>query len=126
MSAVVSTTCSRCGADLRDRTSRMFGIGPECRKTMTATQLRVTNAAARRTAQPVTDRDLCPCDSGAVKGRCPTCRVPANPSDFLAEAVARTIAKIRAQRAAERDAAYEAWNASHPAITDQGEPGGTE
>lgn len=47
MSAVVSTRCSRCGAELRDRTSRLIGIGPECRKTMTTAQLRA--AMARNT-----------------------------------------------------------------------------
>lgn len=143
MTAVVTTRCSRCGADLRDRTSRMFGIGPECRKAMTDADLReamarntpghipaerptsgrahAVNAAARQAAQPVTDRELCSCGSGAVKGRCPPCRVPVNPAAELAASVASTIARIRAERTAARDAQYEAWITHQPATT-EGDP----
>ena len=39
MTAVVSTRCRRCGAELRDRFSRMLGYGPCCRKHMNPDQL---------------------------------------------------------------------------------------
>lgn len=48
MTAVVSTRCRRCHAELTDRFSRKLGYGPECRKDMTPDQL----VAAIRDNQP--------------------------------------------------------------------------
>lgn len=135
MSAVISTRCSNCGANLRDRTSRMFSLGPECRKTMSDDELRaalarntpdhiptdkpasvrarVTNAHARQAARPVITADLCECGSGAIAGRCPPCmRETRDPMGVLAERVAQTIEEIRAERTAARDAAYHAFTAT--------------
>lgn len=48
MTAVVSTRCRRCGAELHDRFSRKLGYGPECRKDLSPDQL----VAAIRANQP--------------------------------------------------------------------------
>lgn len=139
MTAVISTHCRRpgCGRELTDRFSRMIGYGPECRKDMTPEQ--VTDAiranqpgytpktfrpqpasiqarANRADALAAIDQVVeCGCGSGAEAGHCPECRAEqTDPIGVLAKRVARVIARIRAQRAAERDAAYEAWLAAHP------------
>lgn len=131
MTAVVSTRCRRCGADLRDRFSRMLGYGPECRKTMTDAQLRAAMArntpghipaerprpassqarhnhaeVARATAPVVADK-TCPHEDRPAS--CALCRRDNDPW----RAAERIIALIQRQRTAERDAAYEAWKTAH-------------
>lgn len=137
MTAVVSTRCRRCGAELTDRFSRKLGYGPECRKDLTPEQIAdavrrnqpgyVPRAAAPRPASVqarVNRADAlaavgqvveCGCGSGALAGRCPECAAEQrDPMGVLAKRVARVIERVRALRAAERDARYEAWLASHP------------
>lgn len=136
MTAIISTRCSECGKDLTDPISRRYGIGPDCRAKLTDAELadalrrnqpgyvpavrpatptaRATNAQARQAAQAPTEEDLCPCGSGSLKNRCPPCLEQQNdPMGALAKGVARIIERIRDQRRAERDAAYEAWKAQH-------------
>lgn len=137
MTAVVSTRCRRCGAELTDRFSRKLGYGPECRKDLTPEQIADAVRAnqpgyiPRATApQPASDHARanradalaavdqvveCGCGSGAQAGRCPECLAEQrDPMGVLAKRVQRVIERIRAQRSAERDARYEAWLAAHP------------
>ena len=142
MTAVISTRCRRCHAELRDPFSRKLGYGPECRKDLTPDQLAdairrnqpgyVPRAAApqpvsvqarahRADALAAVDQVVeCGCGSGALAGRCPECRAEERePMKVLAIRVARVIERVRAQRAAERDARYEAWLAMHPPEPEQ-------
>jgi hypothetical protein len=141
MTAVVSTRCRRCHAELRDRFSRTLGYGPECRKLMTperladairanqpgyvpraaprpvSVQARANRADALAAVGEVVE---CGCWSGAAAGRCPECRAEQlEPMKVLAIRVQRVIERIRAQRSAERDARYAAWLAEHPPEPEQ-------
>jgi hypothetical protein len=139
MTAVVSTRCRRCHAELTDRFSRKLGYGPECRKVMSAGQLadalranqpgyipkaqpasvqaRINRADALATADQVVE---CGCGSGALAGRCPECLAEQrDPMGVLAKRVQRVIERVRAQRTAARDARYEAWLAAHPPEPEQ-------
>jgi hypothetical protein len=60
---------------------------------------RINNAAARAAAAPPAPARLCGGGHGGVEGACPQCRREADP----AQAAARIIAEIQAERAAERD-----------------------
>ena len=137
MTAVVSTRCRRCHAELTDRFSRKLGYGPECRKDLTSDQLadairanqpgyvpraqpprpasvqaRINRADALSAVDEVVE---CGCGSGALAGRCPECLAEQrDPMGVLAKRVQRVIERVRAQRSAERDARYEAWLAAHP------------
>lgn len=137
MTAVVSTRCRRCGAELTDRFSRKLGYGPECRKDLTPEQIadavrrnqpgyvpraepprpasvqaRINRSEALTAVDQVVE---CDCGSGAVAGRCPECRAEErDPMGVLAKRVQRVIERVRAQRAAVRDARYQAWLAAHP------------
>ncbi|GAA4626684.1 hypothetical protein GCM10023196_035930 [Actinoallomurus vinaceus] len=91
---------------------------------MTSAQACRTNALARQAAQAPTEADLCPCGSGSLKNRCPPCLEQQNdPMGALAKGVTRIIERIRAQRTAERDAAYEAWKTAHAPQPEQLEIG---
>lgn len=137
MTAVISTRCRRCHAELTDRFSRMLGYGPECRKDLSPEQIAdairanqpghvpraevprpvsVQARATRADALAAVDQVVeCGCGSGALAGRCPECRAEqTDPMGILAKRVTRVIERVRAQRAAERDARYEAWLAAHP------------
>lgn len=137
MTAVVSTRCRRCGAELTDRFSRKLGYGPECRKDLTPAQIadavrrnqpgyvpraepprpasvqaRINRSEALAAVDQVVE---CGCGSGAVAGRCPECLAEQrDPMGVLAKRVQRVIDRIRTERSAERDARYEAWLAAHP------------
>ena len=139
MTAVVSTRCRRCGAELTDPFSRKVGYGPECRKDMTPDQLvaairanqpghipaarsatataRVTNAQARDTVENAAHGPRCVHDG--IPGSCALCRRDNNP----AGTADRIIALIQRQRTAARDAAYEAWKAAHQPEPEQLEIG---
>lgn len=136
MTAVLSTRCRQCGKDLTDPLSRRYGIGPDCRRTMTPGQLadalranqpgyipraqpprpasvqaRIHRADALAAADQIVE---CGCGSGALVGRCPECRAEqADPAGVLAKRVARVIERVRAQRTAERDARLAEWRAAH-------------
>ena len=142
MTAVVSTRCRRCRAELTDRFSRTLGYGPECRKLMTpeeladairanqpgyvpraavpqpaSVQARANRADALAAVEQVVE---CGCGSGALAGRCPECQAEeTDPMGVLAKRVQRVIERIRAMRTAERDARYEAWLAEHPPQPEQ-------
>jgi hypothetical protein len=126
---IVTTRCRICGKDLRDPLSRRYGIGPDCRKTMTAAELAdalrrnqpghipaarppsaqalANNADARRaTEEP--EVALC-APHGGVRGSCALCRRDNDPN----RAAERIIALIQVRREAERDARYAAWKAAH-------------
>lgn len=142
MTAVVSTRCRRCHTELTDRFSRKLGYGPECRKDLTPEQIadavrrnqsgyvpraepprlasvqaRINRSEALATVDEVVE---CGCGSGAVAGRCPECRMEERePMKVLAIRVQRVIERVRAERAAVRDARYEAWLAAHPPEPEQ-------
>lgn len=111
--------------------SRLFGIGPECRKGMTTARLsaaaaqvrakadpayippqrppspqaRRTNALARATIERARNPATATCHHDGTPGRCPQCRAENDPW----QAAKRVIRLIRADRQAARDAAYEAY-----------------
>lgn len=130
MTAVVSTRCRKCRAELRDSFSRKLGYGPECRKSMTSSQLAdalranqpgyipkaapVVSAEARRThgevqrvTAPVVAAKRCAHDG--IPGSCPLCRREADPW----RCAERIIALVKAKREAERSRAYADWLATH-------------
>lgn len=138
MTIVLHTRCRwpGCGIELTDKFSRRVGYGSEHWTRLTPEQQEdairanqpgylpkaqppsaravAVNAQAQQAAKPPTPADLCSCGSGAVVGRCPPCnRLEREPMAVLAEGVAAIIDRIRAQRTAERDAQYEAWQAAH-------------
>lgn len=128
------SSCRMCKRPLRDRTSRLFGVGPDCRRGMTDAQLRdalaLTKAEAdpayipperppspqarhnNATARAVIERAVRPetatCHHDGIPGRCPQCRAEADPW----RAARRIIGEIKAARLAVRDAAYEARHAA--------------
>lgn len=129
MSVVLSTRCSECRANLTDPLSRRYGIGPECRKTMTAAELadalrrnrpghipaaRPTSAEARRNHAEIVRVTETPtaakrCVHEAIPASCALCRRDNDPN----RAAERIIALIQARREVERDARYAAWKATH-------------
>jgi hypothetical protein len=140
VTAVLSTHCRGCHRELTDPFSRKLGYGPECRKDLTPEQLADAIRANQpgyipRAPQPVSvqaranradalaavDQVVeCGCGSGALAGRCPECRLEqTDPMRVLAIRVQRVIERVRAERAAERDARYEAWLAAHPPEPEQ-------
>jgi hypothetical protein len=129
VTAVVSTRCSECHAGLTDPLSRRYGIGPDCRKTMTPAELadalrrnqpgyipaaRPASLEARRNHAEVA-RVTAPtpkakrCVHEAIPASCALCRRDNDPY----RAAERIIALVKAQREAEREAAYAAWKAAH-------------
>jgi hypothetical protein len=142
VTAIVSTRCRRCGAELSDRFSRKLGYGPECRKDLTPDQIadavRANQPGYVPRAQPPQPASVqarinrsdalaavdqvveCGCGSGALAGRCPECLAEQrDPMGVLAKRVARVIERVRALRTAERDARFEAWLAAHPPEPEQ-------
>jgi hypothetical protein len=125
--------CRNCGRALSDRLSLRYRLGSDCRSGMTGEQLRealaltarerdlvreqaqpgyipparpasiaarATNAEARQVAA---GRPLC-AEHGGLLGACAQCRAEADP----AYGVRRVIREIRAERSADRNAAYAA------------------
>ena len=135
MSRTGTHRCRVCGRQLTDATSRAFGIGPECRRGMTAEQLRAAlldrarqddpfripgdrppspvarrnNAIARAIIAQARAPESARCHHGGTPGACPECRREADPT----RAAERIIREIRAERRAARDAAYRARLAQH-------------
>ena len=131
MSAVVSTRCRKCRAELRDSFSRKLGYGPECRKSMTSGQLadalranqpgyipkakpvrpspqaRHNQAEVQRVTAPVVEAKRCHHDG--IAGACPQCRHEADPW----HCADRIIRLIQTQREEERSRAYADWLATH-------------
>lgn len=130
MSAVVSTRCRKCRAELRDSFSRKLGYGPECRKSMTSAQLadalranqpgyipkatppvsaeaHRNHAEIERVTAPVVAAKRCVHDG--IAGACPKCRHEADPW----HCADRIIAIVQARRDAERARAYANWLATH-------------
>jgi hypothetical protein len=129
VTAVLSTRCRDCGKDLTDPLSRRYGIGPDCRSTMTPQQLadalrrnqpgyipkaRPASLEARRNHAEVARATESPttakrCVHEAIPASCALCRRDNDPY----KAAERIIALVKAQREAERAAAYAAWKAAH-------------
>lgn len=130
MSAVVSTRCRKCRAELRDSFSRKLGYGPECRKSMTSAQLadalranqpgyvpkaappvsaeaRRNQAEIQRVTAPVVEAKRCHHDG--IAGACPQCRHEADPW----HCADRIIALVKAKREEARSRAYADWLAAH-------------
>ena len=127
--------CRECGKPLTDRISKLFGVGPDCRRTMTDTQLqaamrqtraeadpgyippdrpaslraRRNNAQARATVARAQEPAKATCVHGGKPGACPMCRRDNDPW----RAAERIIAEIQQERCAARDAAWRAWQAAH-------------
>lgn len=132
MTAVVSTRCRRCNAELTDRFSRTLGYGPECRKSMTPDQLadairanqpgyvpraqppRPASATARRNHAEI-ERVTAPvvaakrCVHDGIPGACPLCRRDNDPW----RAAERIIALIKAEREEQRARAHAEWLAAN-------------
>lgn len=141
MTAVLSTRCRRCGAELTDRFSRKLGYGPECRKDLTPDQL----ADAIRTNQPgyvprtqpprpasvqaranraeiarVTAPDVTAkrCAHDGTPGSCPLCRHEADPWKCAQRIIAITQRMPMDQRlAAQRAAAIRRYNPTTHQLT---------
>lgn len=138
MIAAIIVRCRKCGEELHDSASKARKVGSTCWRRLTpaeklemlalaaaedkpgyipptwpaSPQARANRADALATVDQIVE---CGCGSGALAGRCPECRAEQNdPMGVLAKRVARVIARIRAQRATTRDAAYDAWHAAHP------------
>lgn len=131
MTAVVSTRCRwpGCSVELTDKFSRRVGYGSEHWKLLTPQQqedairanqpgyvpkARSASAEARRNhaevarvTAPVPAEKLCPHEDRPAS--CALCRRDNDPW----RAAERIIAVVQRQRTAERDAAYEAWKATH-------------
>ena len=129
MTAVVSTRCRKCRAELRDSFSRKLGYGPECRKSMTSAQLadalranqpgyipqaappvsseaRRNQVEVQRVTAPIVAAKRCEHDG--IPNQCPLCRRNADPW----RCAERIIALVQRKREAERSQAYADWLAT--------------